>query len=136
MEQGRLDKIEEKLSTLISMVGNLMEVQTETNDRLDRIEVRLDRVEERLDRVEDRLDKVEDRLDRIEVRLDKVEDRLDRIEVRLDKVENELDHSKKEQASMRTEIMTKLSVIDASQNHLWEKSTKNEREIIKIKAQL
>ena len=59
-------------------------------ERLDKVEVRLDRVEGRLERVELRLDGVEGRLERVEFRLDGVEGRLERVEVRLDGVENGL----------------------------------------------
>lgn len=129
MEQGRLDKMEEMLSTLILMVGNIKEEQTQTNERLDRIESRLDRIESRLDSVESRLDSVENRLDRVENRLDSLESRFDKMDGRLDNIE-------KEQISMRTEIMTKLSEMEADQDHLWQKTIKNERDIVKVKVHL
>ena len=62
-------------------------------NRLDRMDERLDRIEVRLDRVEERLDHVEERLDRVEERLDHVEERLDRMEGKLDHVEERLDHA-------------------------------------------
>ncbi|EIJ78551.1 hypothetical protein PB1_13374 [Bacillus methanolicus PB1] len=52
MAKDRLDKMEEMLSTLISMVGNINDKQNQMVEKLDRVENRLDKVEERLDKLE------------------------------------------------------------------------------------
>ncbi len=83
------EMMDTKLAASLKPIENRLD---RMDERLDRIEVRLDRVEERLDHVEERLDRVEERLDHVEERLDRVEERLDHVEERLDRMEGKLDH--------------------------------------------
>lgn len=101
MDNSRLDKIEDMLATLITMVGN-------NNNKQSKMEQRLGSMEQKVDSMEQRLDKVEQNLTEI----------------------------KKEQSSMREEIMTKLTDMQADQNYIWEKAAKNERELAIIKSRL
>jgi len=104
----KLDKIEEMIATLINMVGNM-------NNRLD------GSIAEQ-SKMSDRLDKMDERFDRLDERLDKMDERLDNMQ--------------EEQRITRRDIMEKLIVIQADQDHIWEKTVKNEREIGKLKFQL
>lgn len=122
MDKNQLDKMEEMLATLINMVGN-------TNSRLDKVEEKLDKIEVRLDKVEERLDKMDERFDKMEARLDKMDERFDKVDVRLEKIQDD-------QRITRREIMEKLIVIQADQDHIWEKAVRNEREIAQVKSQL
>jgi chromosome segregation ATPase len=115
MTKDRLDKMEEMLTTLITMVGNINDKQNQMGEKLDRMENRLDKIEKRLDKMEDRLDKMENRLEMVEKKLDKLEDG---------------------QKSMREEIMAKLKDMQADQDHIWEKAVRNERELAKLKIHL
>lgn len=101
VDNSRLDKIEDMLATLITMVGN-------NNNKQSKMEQRLGSMEQKVDSMEQRLDKVEQNLTEI----------------------------KKEQSSMREEIMTKLTDMQADQNYIWEKAAKNERELAIIKSRL
>lgn len=115
MDNSRLDKIEDMLATLITMVGN-------NNNKQSKMEQRLGSMEQKVDSMEQRLGSMEQKVDSMEQRLDNVEQNLTEI--------------KNEQSSMREEIMTKLTDMQADQNYIWEKAAKNERELAIIKSRL
>ena len=55
---------------------DLLNFQSQTNQRFDKVEGRLDRVEGKLDRVEGKLDRVEGRLDRVETEVRQLREEL------------------------------------------------------------
>jgi phage shock protein A len=79
--EARLERVEARLDRLEATVQALAEAQARAEARLERAEARLEGVEARLEHVEARLERVEARLERVEARLERVEDRLDRLEI-------------------------------------------------------
>ena len=69
---------------------DLLNFQSQANQRFDRVEGRLDRVDGRLDKVEGRIDRVDGRLERVDGRLERVEGRLDRVESEVRQLREEL----------------------------------------------
>jgi chaperonin cofactor prefoldin len=78
---NRMDRLEVRIE----------EVNQNLNARMDRLEVRIEEVNQnltaRMDKLEVRMDKLEVRMDKLEVRMDKLEVRMDKLEVRMDKLE-------------------------------------------------
>lgn len=72
--------------------------------RLDKMDVRFDKIESRLDKMEGRFGEIESRLDKVDGRLDKMDDRFGEIESRLDKMESRLGSLEAGQAEMKSEI--------------------------------
>lgn len=101
MIEKRLERIEEMLTQLIQVVGNM-------NSSQHRMEARLDSVETKLGSVEARLDTMDTRLDSMETQ---------------------------NQESNQT-ILNQLKQLEVDQDIIWEKLSKGEREIEKIKRRL
>ncbi|MEH7343488.1 hypothetical protein V7122_06400 [Bacillus sp. JJ1532] len=99
-------------------------------------ESRLDKIEEMLTTLITMVGGTNSRLDMVEARLSKVEESLDKVEEELKNLKKEVSVVKEDQKQMRSEIMEKLMVIQADQDLIWEKAVKNERDIVKMKAQL
>ncbi|QED46528.1 hypothetical protein [Cytobacillus dafuensis] len=112
MEESRLEKMEDMLATLITMVGNM-------NNRLENLITEQSKTNEKLYYMEKSFSK----------KFDKIDERFDQTDERNDKLQAD-------QKSMRREIMEKLIVIQADQDHTWEKTVRNEREIAKLKIHL
>lgn len=62
------------------MLLQFIEVQKQTNERLDKMDGRFDKIDERLDKMDDRLDKMDGRLDKMDRQFDKIDSRLDTLE--------------------------------------------------------
>ena len=69
----KLDKHTDILFKQSHAISFLLENQVLTNNKIDKMDVRIDNLETRMDRVEDRLDKIEVKIDKIDNRLDKIE---------------------------------------------------------------
>ncbi|MED3549937.1 hypothetical protein [Cytobacillus praedii] len=52
MDTNRLDKMEEMLTTLISMVGNMNDNQNKMDAQLEKMDARLDKMDTRLDKMD------------------------------------------------------------------------------------
>ncbi len=75
---------------VLGLLTQLVEGQKETNERLDRMETRMDRIETRMDRMETRMDHMETRMDNMETHMDRIETRMDNMETRMDRIETHM----------------------------------------------
>ncbi|WGU92264.1 hypothetical protein QJQ58_16905 [Paenibacillus dendritiformis] len=88
------------------------------NGRIDKMDKRFDQVEQRLVKVEQRLDNMDKRFDQVEQRLDKVEQRLDQMDKRFEQVEQRLDTMDSRLEAIEIEVKqvnTSLSQMELSQ---------------------
>ncbi len=102
------EMMDTKLAASLKPIENRLD---RMDERLDRIEVRLDRVEERLDHVEERLDRVEERLDHVEERFDRMEGKLDHVEGRTNRMERKV--VKIEVDLLENNVIPRLNTIEA-----------------------
>jgi chromosome segregation ATPase len=83
---GRLDSIEELHKNTEEKLNRLVEAQSKSSGRLDRVEASLDRLAEAQSKSSGRLDRVEASLDRLAEAQSKSSGRLDRVEASLDRL--------------------------------------------------
>lgn len=74
------------------ILQEIRSLRSETNERFDQVDARLDKMDARLDGMDARLDKMDARFDQVDVRLDKMDARFDQVDARLDKMDTRLDH--------------------------------------------
>lgn len=116
------NRMEEMLSTLITMVGGMRE---------DMNEMRGDINEMRED------------INELKVEQAKMRDDINELKVEQAKMREDINELKVEQAKIRTdnetkhkEIMNMLHVIKAEQDYVWDKTVHNERDIVKIREEV
>ncbi|WP_419393309.1 hypothetical protein [Cytobacillus praedii] len=97
---------------------------------------RLDKMEEMLTTLISMVGNMNDNQNKMDAQLEKMDARLDKMDTRLDKMDAQLGKFENNQSSMRNEILTKLSDMQADQDHIWEKAARNERELAKLKIHL
>lgn len=133
MDESRLDKMEDMLATLITMVGNM-------NSRLEDSIAKQSKMSERLDSMEEsfngKFKRIDEKFEKIDEKFEKIDEKFERIDKKFEKLDEKMDKFQEDQRSMRREIMEKLIVIQADQDHIWEKTVRNEREIAKLKIHL
>ena len=79
-------------------------------ERMDRLEERMDHMEERMDRLEERMDHMEERMDRLEERMDHMEERMNSLEKQAEKMERRLG---KIEIGQENSILPRLQNIEA-----------------------
>jgi archaellum component FlaC len=89
--EARLERVEARLDRLEATVQALAEAQARAEARLERVEARLDRLEATVQALVEAQARAEARLERAEARLEGVEARLEHVEARLERVEARLE---------------------------------------------
>ena len=84
--EERLEGVETRMDRVESTLDRLAAAQAQSEERLDRVEAALDRLAAAQARSEERLDRVEATLDRVAAAQARSEERLDRVEAALDRL--------------------------------------------------
>ncbi|HJV18088.1 MAG TPA: hypothetical protein VJ546_12075 [Bacillales bacterium] len=133
MEENRM---EEMLSTLISMVGNIRKDQESFKIQLNDLQqdikaLQQDMVIVKEDIVEMKQDMLEMKQDMLEMKQDMLEMKQDILEIKQDILEMKQENEKHHQ-----ETLNEFKVLKADLDLIWDKTVRNEREIAKIKCQI
>ncbi|MDP4171856.1 MAG: hypothetical protein Q8906_14690 [Bacillota bacterium] len=133
MIESRLDRIEEMLASLISMVGinnsNFQSLENRITELEKENRSNFQSLEKRFTTLENRFDTLGKRFTAMENRFDVLENRFESLEKRFTAMENE-------NSRRFGEVDKKLDVLLAEQDLIWDKASKNEREIGRMKKQL
>ena len=129
MIEQRLDRIEEMLTTLISMVGNLNRNQQEMKSELQ--EVKKEQQE-----MKSELQQVKKEQQEMKSELQEMKNELQEMKNGLQEVKDELQINRNENEKQFSEIQKTLTDILLDQEHTWEKTARNERELAKIRGHL
>lgn len=119
MIEERLDRIEGMITQLIQMVGE--------NNKV------VKNVEQRMNRIDSRMDGMEDRMERIEGRMDGMEDRMDRVEGRMVRMEQRLSDEQKLNEQRHQELMKEIRNSSFEIEYLRNQSAKHDMEIHVLK---
>jgi len=126
--QQQLDRMEEMLTSLISIVGNINSEQKLM--KAEQMEMKKDISEIKAEQLEMKKDISEMKKDISEMKAEQVEMKTEifimKEEMKLMRVENEKRHS---------EVMNRFHTLEADHEHTWEKTVKNEREFAVFKKQ-
>ena len=105
---------------LLDAIAGLMDEKLRPiNQRLDRIESRLDTVEENIATINGRLDMIEGRLDTVEENIATINGRLDTIECRLDDIETNM-VTKEDLRVAENMILSELDTVQEKTNQKFE----------------
>lgn len=140
--QQQLDRMEEMLTSLISIVGNINSEQKLM--KAEQMEMKKDISEIKAEQMEMRKDISEIKAEQLEMKKDISEMKKDISEMKAEQVEmkNEIFIMKEEMKLMRvenekrhSEVMNRFHTLEADHEHTWEKTVKNEREFAVFKKQ-
>jgi septal ring factor EnvC (AmiA/AmiB activator) len=122
MDEKRLDRMEDMLATLIGMVGNLNQQQQTMQADLNVVKADLIDVKADLNVVKADLNDV-----KIDLNIAKADLQVVKVDQTTLRCENEKQFS---------EVMKKLTYMQADQDYIWDKTVKNERELANLRSQL
>nr|WP_159242195.1 DUF16 domain-containing protein [Mycoplasmoides pneumoniae] len=57
---------------------------TKIENKVDKLEVKVDKLEEKVDKLEAKVDKLEEKVDKLEAKVDKLEEKVDKLEAKVD----------------------------------------------------
>ena len=119
MKEEKLEKMENMLSQLITMVGNLNEKQQATDSKLDTMDSKLQATDSKLHTMDSKLQATDSKLDTMDSKLQATDSKLDTME--------------KNNEERHTQVLERLRALEVDQNFIWEKAVRNEREISILK---
>ncbi len=86
-------------------IGQLIDEKLKpVEERLDRLEARMDRIEERMDRLEASVERLEARVERLEASVERLEARMDSLETRVDRLEARMDSLEERVGELEKEV--------------------------------
>ena len=123
------DKIENMLSQLIRMVGNIQSEQQEMK------QVQQD-MQGRLQGMESKLQDMDGKLQDMEGKLQDMDSKLQNMDSKLTDMEGNLQGLEAKGEERHQEVLGRFKALEIDQDFIWEKTVRNEREIGTIKRQL
>ena len=125
------DKIENMLSQLIRMVGNIQSEQQEMKQVQQDMQGRLQGMESKMQDMDGKLQDMEGKLQGMEGKLQKYGNNS-----KLQDMESKLQGIEAKGEERHQEVLGRFKALEIDQDFIWEKTVRNEREIGTIKRQL
>jgi peptidoglycan hydrolase CwlO-like protein len=104
MSEDQIIRFENMLDQLITKVGYLITQMHSFADGMALLEQKINGLEVRMERLEEKVDRLEVRIERLEEKVDHLEGRIERLEVKVDRLEVQMKQMQTEIVDLRKEV--------------------------------